>query len=95
MQARVQPKARLGGQEKKEKKVGSFSTFLSSWGSPWSVSQQAPKEAFLAFRPFEGEAGVGFGLGLGLVWSQDEYAGDAAERRLSQSHHRRQIRSVW
>jgi hypothetical protein len=70
--SKSQPRARLGGQEKKGKKVGSFSAFLSSWGSPWSVSRQAPKEAFLVFRPFEGETGVGFGLSLGLglgVWT--------------------------
>ena len=41
--------------EKKEKKVGSFSAFLSSWGSPWSVSRQAPKEAFPGIPSIRGE----------------------------------------
>ena len=61
--------------EKKEKKVGSFSAFLSSWGSPWSVSRQAPKEALLASR---GGSGRWFWLGFG---SGDRSLDQLRERR--------------
>jgi hypothetical protein len=94
--SKSQPRARLGGQEKKGKKVGSFSAFLSSWGSPWSVSRQEPKEAFLAFR---GGDGRWFWLGSGClgVWRLgvwNHYAGDAATRRLRRAQSHRKLKAI-
>lgn len=77
-----QTRARVEGQQKESKiNVGSFSAFQSSWGSPWSVSRQEPKEACLAFR---GGSGRWFWLGFGSgVWTSYENAGDASQHRFA------------